>query len=471
MSSYKKLASNSFLFFLANFGSKVLSFIMVPYYTYALTTTEYGTVDVLVSTVSLLAPLVTFGIGDVITLYLVRKEYSEEKVFTNSFITLLFGNVVIYIIYPFIVSVDTLKKYVIFFFALLLVQSFFSVLQNYIRGIGKVFSFALSGVMYTGILVLLNLIFLTYFKMGIHGYLLSMIVAYFICCIYLLSKINVFKLLNLRAIDKEYTKKLFKLSLPLLPTSILWWLMNICDKYTIIYFLSASANGIYTVAHKLPTIISTIYSVFQQAWQLTTMEMKTKEERSEMYSNLFEILTGLLFVATAGIIMICKIFVVNFCNRDYASAWMIIPTLLFSAIFNSLSGFFGSNYLTMKNTVAALKISIIGSIINVTLNFILVPLIGIQGAAIATCIGFVYMTLHKVIGTRTYTPLRINIKRFILAIILLLCQSCLSVIFANYLIYIIGLIAMFLLFLLYRDVMKSVFSKFNTMLKSKIFKS
>ena len=105
MSSYKKLASNSFLFFLANFGSKILSFVMVPYYTYALTTAEYGTVDVLVSTVSLLAPLVTFGMGDIVTLYLVRKEYTEEKVFTNSFLTLLLGNIIIYILYPLVASI------------------------------------------------------------------------------------------------------------------------------------------------------------------------------------------------------------------------------------------------------------------------------------------------------------------------------------------------------------------------------
>lgn len=470
MSSYKKLASNSFLFFLANFGSKILSFVMVPYYTYALTTAEYGTVDVLVSTVSLLAPLVTFGMGDIVTLYLVRKEYSEEKVFTNSFLTLLLGNIVIYILYPLITSIETLKNYVMFFFLLLLVQSFYSVLQSYARGIGKVVSFAVSGILYTVILVALNLLFLTYFKMGIKGYLLSMIIAYFACCLYLFTKVDVFRLLRFSAIDKVYTKNLLKLSLPLLPTSILWWLMNVCDKYTILFYLSASANGLYTVAHKLPTILSTIYSVFQQAWQLTTMEMKTKEERSEMYSNLFEILSCLLIVATAGLIMCSKFFVVMFCETTYESAWVIIPMLLFSAIFNSLSGFFGSNYIPMGNTVAVLKISVIGTIINFVLNIVLVPLFGLQGAAFATCAGFIYMTIHKMVGTRKFTPLRVDLKRFVIAVVFLMVQSILTVKLNNWLIYPLGIAILIILFMMYLNIVKIVWNKVVGIIRLKINK-
>lgn len=470
MSSYKKLASNSFLFFLANFGSKILSFVMVPYYTYALTTAEYGTVDVLVSTVSLLAPLVTFGMGDIVTLYLVRKEYTEEKVFTNSFLTLLLGNIIIYILYPLVASIETLKAYVMFFFLLLLVQSFYSVLQSYARGIGKVVSFAVSGILYTAILVTLNLLFLTHFKMGIKGYLMSMIIAYFVCCLYLFAKIDVSRLLRFGAIDKQYTKGLLKLSLPLLPTAILWWLMNVCDKYTILFYLSASANGLYTVAHKLPTILSTIYSVFQQAWQLTTMEMKTKEERSEMYSNLFEILSCLLVIATAGLIMCAKFFVVTFCETTYESAWLIIPMLLFSAIFNSLSGFFGSNYIPMGNTVAVLKISVIGTILNCVLNIVLVPLFGLQGAAFATCAGFIYMTIHKMIGTRKFTPLHVDLRRFIVAMVILAVQSVLTINLNSCIIYPLGVVVLIVLLVMYRNIVRIVWNKVVGIIRLKIAK-
>lgn len=107
---YQKLAKNSGLFMIANFGSKILTFIMVPYYTYVLTTAEYGTVDIIVATVALISPLVTFGMNDIITLFLVRKEYPKEKIFTNSFLILLIANIIILILYPFICSINELKN-------------------------------------------------------------------------------------------------------------------------------------------------------------------------------------------------------------------------------------------------------------------------------------------------------------------------------------------------------------------------
>lgn len=468
MGNYKKLANNSILFFIANFGSKVLTFVMVPYYTYVLTTAEYGVVDIIVATVALVSPLVTFGMNDIVTLFLVRKEYSKEKVFTNSFLILLLANVVIYVLYPLISSVDTFKNYALFFFALILVQSFYGTLQSFARGSGKVVTFAISGIMYTAILVTLNIVFLTVFRMGIQGYLLSMVVAYLSCCIYLLVMLNAYKLVHIKSIDRRYMNNLFRLSIPLLPTAILWWLMNICDKYTILYYMSSSANGLYTVAHKLPTILATIYSVFQQAWQLTSLEMETQKERSQMYSNLFEILSCILIIATSGLIMLSKFYVVVFCEKTYASAWLITPLLLISAIFNALSGFFESNYFLMRNTTAILKITVIGTIINCILNILLVPILGLQGAALATCAGFVYMTIHKMIGTRKFTPLHINIKRFFIALFLISSQSILSILVANNVIYFIGIIYVLVLLLLYKDIVLSVLKKIVNEIQNKV---
>ena len=89
---YQKLAKNSVIFMIANFGSKFFSFILVPFYTHVLSTGEYGTVDTLVATVSLFSPIATLGIGDVIIMFLSKKEYQAKKIFMNTTILILFGN-------------------------------------------------------------------------------------------------------------------------------------------------------------------------------------------------------------------------------------------------------------------------------------------------------------------------------------------------------------------------------------------
>lgn len=55
-SKYKKLVKNSVVFFIGNLGSKVITFLIVPFYTYYLTTAEYGTADLVTTTVNLLVP-------------------------------------------------------------------------------------------------------------------------------------------------------------------------------------------------------------------------------------------------------------------------------------------------------------------------------------------------------------------------------------------------------------------------------
>ena len=97
---YKNLAKNSMIFLIANFGSKFLSFILVPFYTHVLNTGEYGTVDTLVSTVSLFSPIATLGIGDVIIMFLSKKEYDAKKIFTNATLLILIGNFLVSFIYP-----------------------------------------------------------------------------------------------------------------------------------------------------------------------------------------------------------------------------------------------------------------------------------------------------------------------------------------------------------------------------------
>ena len=58
----KKLIQNVFLFFLASFIPKTISFFMVPLYTECLSTLEYGTIDLITTTVQLLLPILTLQV-------------------------------------------------------------------------------------------------------------------------------------------------------------------------------------------------------------------------------------------------------------------------------------------------------------------------------------------------------------------------------------------------------------------------
>lgn len=73
-----------------------------------------------------------------------------------------------------------------------------------------------------------------------------------------------FKVVSFKCIDKKILKMILKYSIPLVPNSLMWWIMAAGDKYIINYFLGDSANGIYSLALKIPQIINMVYSLFIQ---------------------------------------------------------------------------------------------------------------------------------------------------------------------------------------------------------------
>ena len=79
-SKYKDLSINALLFTISSFGAKLISFLLVPLYTHVLSTTDYGQVDLMSTTVQLLIPILTLNIQDAILRFALDEEYDSEKV-------------------------------------------------------------------------------------------------------------------------------------------------------------------------------------------------------------------------------------------------------------------------------------------------------------------------------------------------------------------------------------------------------
>ena len=83
MNRYKKLTANTLILTIGTVGSKIIIFLMLPFYTNVLSTAEYGTLDLLLQTGSLLVPIFTIGIASSITRFGLDDEYDKKEVFTT----------------------------------------------------------------------------------------------------------------------------------------------------------------------------------------------------------------------------------------------------------------------------------------------------------------------------------------------------------------------------------------------------
>lgn len=465
---YLYLLKNVGLLTISNFGSKILSFILIPIYTSILTTTEYGIYDIYATTISILIPILTLNIYEAVMRYCIDKENKKENIFLvglkYNIISTINIIVLIFINYYFkIFSIVNLYWY--YFILLFISESIYNLFTQFCRGIDKIKIIAIAGIINSIAIVSLNILFLCVFKIGLDGYFLSYIISYLLTCIYIAFSIKIWKYVCLSN-DKKYEKDMIKYSFPLIFDTISWWIINISDRYIVTFFCGIAQNGIYSIAYKIPSILNIMQSIFNQAWTLSAVK-EYDENNCNFYSNIY-------LIYNFGMVMICSILLlfnkiiaeILFANEFY-EAWRYAPFLMISVVFGALSGLLGGIFNASKNSKILAKTTVIGSIVNIILNIILIKSIGVIGAAISTCIAYIIVWLLRFKKVNKLIKLNIKVKRDIISYIILIIQALVFCFVNNNIyLYLIEFILISIVIILYKKEIYNIKNKLIEMAKN-----
>lgn len=413
------LIYNTIIYSIANLLSKIINFLMLPLYTYYLSISELGRFDLVINTITLLIPIITLHISEATYRFLVEVEEDnvkeKEKIITNAFVGLMtniiIGYILIFIVFSFYFS--SIKALEIFlWFILSFSNILFTFSQQIVRGLKKNKKFAISGIINSLLLALMNLIFLVMLKMGYKGLLLSNIISYILSSIYLHATTNIIKYFNYRCIDFKIYRSLILYSIPLIPNLLSWWVINFSDRLLISHYLGLKQNGIYAIANRFSTILFFMTTVFNLAWQESAILSFKDKDKDIYYTQVFNKYYKFL-LSVVLLILPTIAFVIRFLLDDsYISALVVVPLLLYSVVFSSFSSFYGVAFQSSKNTNEAVFSSIGAGIVNIFLNILFLPQIGIIGAGISTLLSFGFMWLIRIYQTRKYFNIKINIKEF-----------------------------------------------------------
>ena len=459
MNSYKKLVNNSIIFAVGTLGSKLVSFLLVPLYTYYLTTGEYGTVDLTITTVNMLIPIVSVSAYEAVLRFTMDKNEEPEIILTNSITIALIGFLVSLLFYPLLSYFNVMEGNLIYLYVILFAQMIERILAQYTRALEKLKTFAFNGILLTFTTGLLNILFLVYFGMGIVGYYLAIILAYLLSAVFLFFATQSYKGLRFSNNNLSTIKDLVSYAIPMIPNSLMWWLINASSRYFINWFVGISMNGLFAVASRIPSLLNILYTVFNQAWQLSAIEEYENENKSEFYTTVFNNVTAFLFLGAFAIIVVIKVVFELLFAQDYFAAWRVVPFLLLGTIFSSFSSYLGTNYVAAKQTKGVFKTSVYGGIISLALNTLFIPTIGVVGAGISSMVSFFIMFLIRYFDTRQFIELKINWWNFFLNVIIIFVQFGIMTIGLNRQIeLLIGVILFVILLYINRTILTS-FSK------------
>ena len=427
MDKYKKLATNTLIFAIGTFSSKVLSFLLMPFVTRMMQTGEYGAADLVQQTANVLIPIVFLQINSAVLRFALDKAADNREVFTVGIRTTIQGFLVFLLFwYPLSrlqINDFRLGDYIILIYAFVLVSGTRQLCQQFVRGMGHVKTFAIDGIIATATTLLFTLLFLGPLHLGVVGYITAIIASDACSIIFFFVTQKLWRFVSVGKIQTGLKLDMLKYSVPLMPTIILWWVINVSDRYMVTYFIDSSANGLYTAASKIPNFIIMFSSIFIDAWQLSAVDEYDNEGRAEFFTKVFRVYSGGIFATASMLILLCQLFTKILVSPKFYDSWHYVPILVIATSMSCLVNFLASVYMAEKKSVMAMVTALSGALTNIVLNLILIPRLAANGAAIATVISFIVVFISRGINTRRYVKIKFKTP-LIIAEIAILAMQC-----------------------------------------------
>lgn len=422
---------------------------MLPLYTSYLTQNEYGISDLVLTTVSLLLPIMTISIFDAVLRFTMDPDSDSSEIFTNGFVLTCFVSLIVGLSFVVFVSADYI--FGAYVSILLVVQLFQVLFSQFLKGIGKVRIFAVNGIVLTLLTAIFNIIFLVNFSLGLYGYMISLVLAYLLSNSFLFFIGKLVWFIDMNRFNKKKLFNMITYSFPLIPNSIALWINNVANRYFILFFLGVAANGIFAVSNKMPTLLGVVNTIFFQAWQISAIEQFNEKDTGEFYSKNFSFYSKVMFTGCSMILLILRPLMDILISDSYSESWRYVPLLLMSVLYSSFSGFIGQYYIASKRTKGVFLTTIYGAICNIILNLILIPIIGLHGAGLSSCISFSMLWLIRFKDTQKFVVTQMDWKNIILNHIVIFAQVS-SLLFLDSIIqYFISIVCVLLLLYINRS--------------------
>lgn len=223
---------------------------------------------------------------------------------------------------------------------------------------------------------------------------------------------------SIKRFDYRLLKQLLWIGIPLLPNFLIYWVFNSSDRVMITNFIGITAVGIYSVASKLGHCSQLIYTAFSGGWQYFAFSTMKEENQVKSNSMIFEYLGVISFIATMFVCAGSKIIFEVLFPEQYISGYIVAPYLFLAPLLQMLFQVAGNQFLVIKKTWPTMFILLAGAVCNVIMNYFFIPIIGMEGAALATLIG--YVVSNVICVSVLYHKRLISIrKRFFVALSLM----------------------------------------------------
>lgn len=439
MSTLRKFAGQTIIYGLSTIIARLLNFLLTPLFAFKYNPSTYGIFGYMYSWAAMINALLAFGMETTFFRYLQKKADNTEKVYSNTFIIILFTSCL------FILSVmvfsqqitgylqnefndNDLPIYVKYFVFILVADALAVIPFAKIRADGRPVRFGMIKLINIVTFISFNLFFIiiipwiiakqlpfasyfvSWYREGWVGYVfIANLVASLLTLVLLLPELLAIKL----SFDKDLLKEMLAYSFPVLIANFSFIINENLDKILLKALLpqetSAHNVGIYTVCSKLAVFMSIFVNAFRlgaEPFFFSQAKEKNAKQTYAIIMDYFVIALALAVVALVANIDILKHFTRGGDAASRAAYWSglhIVPVLLTAYMFLGIYMSLSIWYKLSDQTKYGLYISGCGALITVALNFLLIPVYGYTASAWITLVTYgSMMVLSYLLGQKNY---------------------------------------------------------------------
>lgn len=416
MSRQAELIKNTLIIAFGKLSTQFVTFLLLPLYTAFLSTEEFGTVDLILTYVMLIAPILTLQLEMAAFRFLIdaRGNESQKRTVVSNTLLLVGKGLIVFAAGTLILTRFVTIPYVELVFMAIIAAVLTGLCLQFARGFGDNTKFSVGGVVTGSFTIAANIILIVGLGMGAQGMLIGMVIGNLAGTFYLFIALRLYRYISLKAWDKEFGAQLLSYSVPLVPNGVAWWAINAADRTIITIVLGVASNGIYAVAYKFPLIFNGLFSFFGMSWTESASVHINSSDRDKFFSQTMNASVRLFGTLGIGIIAFVPLIFGFLVAPEFGEAYMYIPILIVGAFFNSIVGLYSAIYIAKKMTKQVMNTSLIAAVISIGFTLIFIHLIGIYAAAFAMAIAFLSMAIFRHYDMKKYVTITYDARVFAL---------------------------------------------------------
>ena len=431
-----QMLRNLGIYAVGSIGSRLMTFLLVPIYSFFIAPSEFGYYDICFAAIMLMLPLITMQLREGAFRFLLDTTADDERtrVVTFAMVAML-RNICACLVLG--VAAHLLFDIRCMWYTLVFacVFALFEVVQQMLRGLGHNKLFAGCGILSSFLIFAISVPLVVWADMGIEGVFLGNIAARVIALLFAEWRVGVFR--NYMRSNADYRavgREIMRFSYPMVLVNLIVILIGSGNRFFIEHFLGLHDNGLYAVAVKFAAILEAMTLIINQTWQETAIRQYGDTDRDAFYTKILNVYLWVLVALVVGISYSARLLYGYIVGAEYQeSMWLVYPLVLSSMILAVIL-FYDMGYQCSKNTSRQLPCLIVALVISLVTNYLFTIWWGLYGILASINVTYLFMLVYKMIDTRRYMRLRIEPRSVAMLGLLLLSGAMYYVIHNNILV-------------------------------------